>query len=386
LQVSLSDDAEGANVQPSREFLTPMTVAPSSQLAGRTIAQEGINKLPGVVLLSIDRPNAKQNESAEKKKRKNKKPKVTVITNASDHSFGGDNSENNEDFDGSLSVRTTEQTFTTIAPEEPLQVGDVLWFAGSASAVGDLRKIPGLNSYVSAEVDKINERVHDRRLVQAVVARQGPLVGKTVKEVRFRTRYGAAVIAVHREGKRVHDHPGKIMLQAGDVLLLEAGSTFMGKSTENERSFALLSEVKDSAPPRLSLLLPALLITAAMLAVFTAQVAPLLVCALVASFLMVSMGILSEQEARDAINWEVYITIASAFGIGTALENSGVAEAAANFLVNVGEAIGIGGKYFHFPEEALCVNYLQSILTKDLLFILSRRWSLWRRIYCDCAH
>ena len=54
---------------------------------------------------------------------------------------------------------------------------------------------------------------------------------------------------------------------------------------------------------------------------YTAQVAPLLVCALVASMCMIALGILSEQEARNAINWEVYVTIAAAFGIGTALVN-----------------------------------------------------------------
>jgi di/tricarboxylate transporter len=199
-----------------------------------------------------------------------------------------------------------------------------------------------LISYQNDEVEKINEKVHDRRLVQAVIARKGPLVGKTVKEVQFRKRYGAAVIAVHREGKRVHEHPGNVKLQAGDVLLLEAGPSFIAKSGENDRSFALLAEVEDSAPPRLSLLIPALLITAGMLIVFMADWTSLLVSALVASMLMVALGILSEQEARDAVNWEVFITVAAAFGIGTALVNSGVAGGIANFLVDVGTALGIG--------------------------------------------
>ncbi|EEC45713.1 predicted protein [Phaeodactylum tricornutum CCAP 1055/1] len=236
----------------------------------------------------------------------------------------------------------TGHAYQSIAPEEPLQHGDVLWFSGSASSVGDLRKIPGLISYQNDEVEKINEKVHDRRLVQAVIARKGPLVGKTVKEVQFRKRYGAAVIAVHREGKRVHEHPGNVKLQAGDVLLLEAGPSFIAKSGENDRSFALLAEVEDSAPPRLSLLIPALLITAGMLVVFMADWTSLLVSALVASMLMVALGILSEQEARDAVNWEVFITVAAAFGIGTALVNSGVAGGIANFLVDVGTALGIG--------------------------------------------
>ena len=208
--------------------------------------------------------------------------------------------------------------------------------------MGDLRKIPGLRSYQSDEVSKINESVHDRRLVQAVIAKKGPLVGKTVKDVRFRTQYGAAVIAVHREGKRVHQHPGKIKLQAGDVLLLEAGPAFIAANANNSRAFTLLSEVEDSAPPRLKLLIPALFLAVAMLAVFTAGVASLLICALVAAIIMVCIGILSQQEARDAVDWEIYVTIASAFGIGTALTNSGVAGGIANFLVAIGTGLGIG--------------------------------------------
>jgi len=51
---------------------------------------------------------------------------------------------------------------------------------------------------------------------------------------------------------------------------------------------------------------------------------------------------LSEQEAREAVNWEVYITIAAAFGVGRALVNSGTADAMANFLVNVGTSIPLG--------------------------------------------
>jgi di/tricarboxylate transporter len=79
-----------------------------------------------------------------------------------------------------------------------------------------------------------------------------------------------------------------------------------------------------------------------MLIVFMADWTSLLVSALVASMLMVALGILSEQEARDAVNWEVFITVAAAFGIGTALVNSGVAGGIANFLVDVGTALGIG--------------------------------------------
>ena len=60
---------------------------------------------------------------------------------------------------------------------------------------------------------------------------------------------------------------------------------------------------------------------------------------------MIGFGILSEQEARDAVNWEVFVTIAAAFGIGTALVNSGVAGSVADFLVRVGSSFGEGRKF-----------------------------------------
>lgn len=58
------------------------------------------------------------------------------------------------------------------------------------------------------------------------------LVGRTVKELKFQSSYGGAVIAVHRGGRRVHELPSNIKLQAGDVLLLEA-----------ERHFLLLTKI-----------------------------------------------------------------------------------------------------------------------------------------------
>ena len=313
-----------------REFLTAMEVAPDSAFVKKTVVKSGLTKLAGVFLVSIERPTVNTNEDERQ---------------ARHHMFSVAASDQASSVAGSIGVssfRNLEQKFVSVAPDEPLQVGDVLWFSGSASAVGDLRKIPGLRAFDSDQVDKVDEKIYDRRLVQAVIARKGPLVGKTVRDVRFRTKYGAAVISVHREGKRVHDHPGQIKLHAGDVLLLEAGPTFIERQTENDRSFALLAEVQNSAPPRLGKLIPAIFLTVAMLAVYTAGVASLVVCALVASITMVAIGIMSQQEARDALNWEVYVTIASAFGIGSALVNSGVAGAMATFLVAVGESLGIG--------------------------------------------
>ncbi len=252
LQVIFVNKEKERSGDGAREFLTAMEIPSKSKLADRTVAETGLDKLPGVFLVSIDRP------TGETQKRSR-----NVTTDV----MKGLQQSTSDAPSVASSILTSDPVFRTIPPDVPLKVGDVLWFAGGAQSVGDLRKIPGLISHEKEEVEKINEKVHDRRLVEAVIARRGPLVNKTVKQVRFRTRYGAAVIAVHRDGARIHEHPGRIRLQAGDVLLLEAGPTFIKGSYDNDKSFSLLAEVEDSAPPRLKLLIPALLLTFGMLAV-----------------------------------------------------------------------------------------------------------------------
>ncbi len=284
-----------------REFLTAMAIGDGSGLAGKTVAQAGIDKLPGTFLVSIDRPY--------------------VIP------------ESNPPVD----------SFKTLPLTDALEVGDVLWFSGAATDVGDLRKIPGLILYDSGEVTKMNEKVQNRRLVEAVVSRNGSLIGKTAKEVKFRATYGAAVISVSREGKRVHELPGNIKFHAGDVLLLEAGKTFMDAKNQYD-AFTLISVVQNSSPPRFRMLFPAVFLTVAAYVCYMAKwpVPTLFGTAMVAAIFMVMMGVLSEAEARAAIRWEIYLTIAPAFGVGQALINSGVAGTMANFFVNVSEKMDIG--------------------------------------------
>jgi di/tricarboxylate transporter len=159
----------------------------------------------------------------------------------------------------------------------------------------------------------------------------------------------------------VHEHPGNIKLQSGDVLLLDAGPSFMANKVAMDRSFTLVAEVEDSAPPRMRMLIPAIILTIGAYASFVAGLSSLIGCAMVAVVLMVALGVMSEAEARAAIMWEIYLTIASAFGIGTALINSGVAGTLAKYLVKIGNAVGFG------DAGLLGAVYLSTVLVSQLV-------------------
>ncbi len=72
-------------------------------------------------------------------------------------------------------------------------------------------------------------------------------MGKTVLDVNFRQKYNAAVVGVHRDEVRVPLRVEDIVLQAGDVLLVEATDKFV-QDFSHDKAFMLLLEVPNSSP------------------------------------------------------------------------------------------------------------------------------------------
>ena len=140
-------------------------------------------------------------------------------------------------------------TTTTLAP------GDTLWFSGGLDAVGFLMRVPGLGPAAAAQVAKLGIDTLERRLVQASVAPRSPVAGQTVREVAFRARYDAVVIAIARAGAGGSHLPADVRdvrLKAGDVLLLDTGANF-ARAFKDDRAFNLISEVRGSRPLKFAL-------------------------------------------------------------------------------------------------------------------------------------
>jgi len=242
-------------------------------------------------------------------------------------------------------VERAQQVMPAVAPSTRILEGDVLRFTGVVDDHKDLRKL-GLVPE-SDQVAKLEGRP-ERRWVEAVVAPQSELVGKSVKESRFRTNFNAAIIAVSRQGARVETKVGDIRLEPGDVLLLETHPQFVRKH-RRDPSFLLVSEVEGSEAPRHDRAWRAGLVLVAMVGVNASGLLPLSIAALTAAGAMLLCGCLRGNQARRALNLQVLVTVGAALGIGLAMEKSGagraLGEAIVTWTMPLGTAALLGAIY-----------------------------------------
>jgi di/tricarboxylate transporter len=142
-------------------------------------------------------------------------------------------------------------------------------------------------------------------------------------------------------------------LQSGDVLLLVAPPSFQEDELKRHgghlntvgnltgQSFALVRKIQAIQPPRKiykAIIAATLTATAILLATFS--VIELLPAALFAVAIMIITQCLTADDARNSLSWEVLITVAISFGLGTAMQNSGAAQIIANALVKAAEPTG----------------------------------------------
>jgi len=222
-----------------------------------------------------------------------------------------------------------------VAPDERLHSDDRLIFVGDVESVVDLHRVRGLRP-ATDQVHKIAGERKDRAFFEAVLSDSCPVVGKTVKQGRFRTRYQAAIVAVARHGERLRGKIGDIRLQVGDTLLLEARPAFRERFGRS-RDFLLVSEVGGFHPPDHARAPIALAVVVTMVALAASGLLSMLEAALVAAGLMIATRCTSGSVARQSPDWQVLVVIATSFGIGAALDSSGAAAFLASALVDLAD-------------------------------------------------
>lgn len=243
-----------------------------------------------------------------------------------------------------------------VSPKEVLRGGDRLVFVGVVESVVELQRINGLTPATN-QLFKLDARPSQRALVEAVVSNSFPMLGRRIREGRFRSVYGAVVIAVARNGERMRAKIGDIIPRPGDTLLLAAGPDFVERH-RNSRDFYLVSPIEDSGPLRFERAVPALLILAGMVLAVAFGWLRMVEAAMVAAALMLIARCTTSASARRSIDWSVLLVIASAFGIGHALQKTGVAQSVATGILDLAGSN---------PMSALAALYFVTALFSALI-------------------
>ena len=303
-----------------RQYTVEVQVESGGALVGRSIEDAGLRHLPGLYIAEIQRDNG-------------------VIAAAK--------------------------------PNEILRSNDVLILVGALESVVDLRKIRGLTT-PDDQARKLKVPAWKRTLVEAVVSPRCGLLGKTIREGRFRSHYNAAVVAVARGDKRFSGKLGDIRLEVGDVLLLEASPSFLHRRGES-RDFFLVSAVEQGMIRRPERAWIAVIILAAMVLTASTGMLSILTASLLAAVAMVTFRCCTSSEARRSVDWSVLIVIGAAIGIGESLRVSGAAAAIAEGLLTLSGGSALLTLAAMFLATMICTELITNYAAAVLMYPIALR-------------
>lgn len=221
-----------------------------------------------------------------------------------------------------------EELIPAVAPNEKLEAGDVLIFAGETGTIVDLlQSNPGLSLPGSI----MKEGQEKANVVECIISAQSALIGQTFRESNFRALFDASVVAVSRNGERLRGKLGELRLEQGDLLLLMTGHDFDNRSNASNDLFVInrLKDITNFSPVKSAILgvgIVGLLVLSAM-GVFTLFKALLIILCLI--------GILNfgrYNELKNSLDLDLFFVLALSLGFAKAMHNSGLDATIAAFI------------------------------------------------------
>ena len=301
----------------SREYLVEAQIRKNSKLIGKSIEEADLRNLKGLFLVEIIR-------------------KSFVIS--------------------------------AVSPDVILQQDDILIFAGDTETIADM-----IDSDTGLTLPSVGMMSKKRKteVVEIVISHNSTMIGKTIKEIRFRAKYDAAVIAVHRNGEKISGKIGGIELHAGDVILLFTGVDFVSRSNHSQ-DFYFISKIRDFnklEAYKIITLLGGTIITIG-LAAF--KIVPLFLSLIVLILVLLTLKIANPKELHKAVDYNLGLIIALSLALGTAMIKTGAAELIANILISVFLPFGKVGVLFGiYLITSIMAAYITNKAAVAIIFPIS---------------
>jgi di/tricarboxylate transporter len=242
------------------------------------------------------------------------------------------------------------------SPDLELKAGDRLKLRCSAA---DIAKLKGRDGIEFAATEWTDSRVEsaDSRLVEAVVGTGSSFVGRTIRELRFRETFGAAILAIRHRGEVIRGNTAQVRVRAGDSLLLDIRSDQVANLSDRGSLFLVSGSALPALRPERRRW--AVGIAACVVGAVAVGALPVVVAAVGGALAMVLFRCLTPEEAYAAVDWRVLFLLTGMLSLGAAMEKTGAAHLVAGNLVAVAGFLG--------PVAILSVIYLMTSLLTEAM-------------------
>ncbi len=169
-------------------------------------------------------------------------------------------------------------------------------------------------------------------IIEVALAPSSPLIGQTLKDVKFRNRFGLTVLSIRRKKWATEEALRDLPLQFGDSLLLSGPEERIDVLLDDP-DFISLDEA-ESQPRRKEKASFAVAVFIGVLLTTTTGVLPIASAMLIGAVFAILTGTVTMEEAYEAIDWRAIFLIAGMLPLGTAMAATGTAALLANLITN----------------------------------------------------
>lgn len=215
---------------------------------------------------------------------------------------------------------------------------DVLLIDMSASDV-DLRQFCGeqMLEPMVLRGEYFADQALDVGMAEVALIPDSEMIGKTVREIAFRTRFGLNIVGMKRDGKAMDGSVVDEPLQLGDILLVVGNWRQIALLAKRGRDFVVLNmpvEVDDASPAH-SQAPHAIFCLVLMVALMLTDEIPNPIVAIIACLLMGKFRCINAESAYKAIHWPSIILIVGMMPFALALQKTGGVDLVVKGLMDV---------------------------------------------------
>lgn len=217
-------------------------------------------------------------------------------------------------------MRTGEQIVVDLTADRMIRSGDILLVVGREDRLRELAK-SGLQ--VGLQNAPLQISKYGASLIEVMPAPHSQALGKTLRELEFRTRYRLTALALFRGGRSFRTDVGNFPLMLGDSLIMIGSPGRLKRLRANPDFIVLEPDPVDQTLRKV----PAFLSVATLAAAIGASILgwPVFLAMLVGAVFLLSVGVLDMEDAYRSINWQAVFLIAGMYSVSLAMVNTGLA-------------------------------------------------------------